>query len=85
MAAEHVLHDVLRRAAPYALDGIVAELERAEKAVERTSAAFRALPSDATRARVSGARKRWEKACEAQARLLRLRDDLKEAVRDGGE
>lgn len=83
MAAEHVLEDLLRRAAPYALACIAAELASAEKRVERTSEARRNLDTGSSRARVTTANKSYARACEHRDRLWSLQQELKTAVRRG--
>ncbi len=83
MAAEHVLEELLRRTAPYALQELEREIAAAEKAVERTSEARRKLEPGSSRARVTSANARYARACEAHDRLWRLREDLREAVRRG--
>jgi hypothetical protein len=81
MATEHVLREVLRRAAPFALRSIDAELERLKRQVERTSEARYRLDGGASRARITSANARHIRACEARDRLLRLREEIKGVLR----
>jgi hypothetical protein len=81
MAAEHVLRSVLRRAAPYALSSLEAEIERAERAVARTAEAVENLDTGASIKRVNLAERRNERACSHLEQLVRLRIAIKEAVR----
>ena len=73
--------EVLRQAAPYALQQIDRVLASLARDVERTSKARQALPPGSSRAKVTTANARWARACEARARLERLRSDLVEAQR----
>lgn len=83
MAVEHVLEDLLRRAAPFALRELERELDAAEKAVARTSDARVNLGLEASDARVATVNKNCKRACEHRDRLSNLRAELKEAQRRG--
>lgn len=77
-----LLGDLVIRTAPYALRELDHEIERAAKAVERTSDARRRLSAGSSRARVTSANARWARACEHHDRLQRLRDELRDAVKE---
>lgn len=81
MSEPHVLRDLLRRSAPYALRAIDRELLLLHRQVERASEARRELPAGSTRAKVTTANARWARLCEAHDRLVRLRAELLEVRR----
>ena len=81
MSELHVLRDLLRRSAPFALRAIDRELLLLQRQVERASEARRKLPAGSSRAKVTTANARWSRLCEAHDRLVRLRAEIQDARR----